>query len=442
MKNSLLKFLLVISLLAGTLSLTGCANDSSDSTATPASTTTTTSTPTTSPTASPSTADGTVTEGTVSASSVTKNEAGQNVATISDSNGGIYVLTENTQTQINQAAALTSGTWVYKIQGVIKFSGTFTGDITKIGKENLNIELTVTKTTNSINEEVKVVSTKTFKIEFTTTKFTAVIPKVVSGVMDLRIKGGNIANKDNIYDCTQTFNKGTATEQTFTTAHVKATVYTNGVYFEVTRPTDECYLPGWGATVNPIEADGTKSTRLFLNGDNENTKYGFWPLCIKDKKIKFSIYMEPSNVDQYRQFTYDETIEITPQGGIGEIDYSNFDAKQWFTYGWENGKPVIKFDSSELVVPNGANLETRISFYAGNGVWENNATIWVKVYAVAGAKYEINLPDDELEDLKKKVADKGKNQIYYEYMFQFKIPGLDNQYFTTKLFKTTAVDIK
>ena len=152
--------------------------------------------------------------------------------------------------------------------------------------------------------------------------------------------------------------------------------------------------------------------------------------------------MEPSNVDQYRQFTYDETIEITPQGGIGEIDYSNFDAKQWFTYGWENGKPVIKFDGSELVVPNGANLETRISFYAGNGVWENNATIWVKEYAVAGAKYEINLPDDELEDLKKKVADKGKNQIYYEYMFQFKIPGLDNQYFTTKLFKTTAVDIK
>ena len=86
--------------------------------------------------------------------------------------------------------------------------------------------------------------------------------------------------------------------------------------------------------------------------------------------------------------------------------------------------------------------EALIERHAGNGVWENNATIWVKEYAVAGAKYEINLPDDELEDLKKKVADKGKNQIYYEYMFQFKIPGLDNQYFTTKLFKTTAVDIK
>ena len=429
LKKYLTLFCELVFIISGIVCISSCANDSSDSSSN------------TSVITEP--AEGTLTEGSISANVLSKNTAGQNVATLTDSNGGTYVFTESSQTQSARAAVSISGTWIYKQNGVVKYSGSFTGDISKIGKEAVNIELTVTKTTNSINEGVKVLNTKTFKMELTTSKFSAVLPTVISGVMDLRIKGGNVANVNNVYDCNKTIEWGTPTGETFTKGYVTATVYTNGIYFVVNRPSEDCYLAGWGGTVNPVEADGKKSTRLYLTSSGDDTKRsGFWPLCIKGKKIKLSVYVEPVNVDQYRELTHDEIFEITPAGGIGEIDYSNYDAKKWFTYGWENGKPVIKFDSSELVLPNGANLKTRIAFYAGTGVWENNATIWIDAYQADGAVYEINLSDDYVNTLKSAVEKKGKSQIYYEYYFQFSIPGLTDQEFTTKIFPSAAVDIK
>ncbi len=413
--------------ITGSLMMTSCANGSSDD-----GNTSTVSVP----------KEGTLTKGQISENVVTTNASNQVVATLEDENGGTYEFTENAVTQNARAAITGSGTWVYKVNGIVKYSGTYVGDISKIGSESLSLELVVTETTNSIDEPVKVVAQKTFTIEFTEAEFSASIPLVVSGVMDLRIKGGNVANVDNVYDCSQAIEWGDATGEVFTKGYVTAKVYTNGIYFEVSRPSEECYLAGWGGTINPVEADGKKSTRLYLiNSGDETKRSGFWPLCIKGKKIKLSVYVEPANVDQYRELTHEEIFEITPAGGIGEIDYSNYDSKNWFTYGWENGKPVIKFDSSDLVLPNGANIKTRIGFYAGTGVWENNATIWINAWEVDGAVYEVELTDSFVEELKTEVADKGKSQIYYEYYFEFSIPGLTAQEFTTKLFPTTAIDI-
>lgn len=409
--------------ITGSLLVTSCANGSSDD-----GNTSTVSVP----------KEGTLTKGQISENVVTTNASNQVVATLEDENGGIYEFTENAVTQNARAAITGSGTWVYKVNGIVKYSGTYVGDISKIGSESLSVELVVTKTTNSIDEPVKVVAQKTFTIEFTEAEFSASIPLVVSGVMDLRIKGGNVANVENVYDCSQAIEWGDATGEVFTKGYVTAKVYTNGILIIFTKPSDEFYSAqsSWNYNI-----DDGKGTRLWW-WSSEDSAEVFWPLCTKGKKIKLATYIAPSDEGNYYDKFYKAEFEIIPAGGIGEIDYSNYDAKKWFTYGWVSGKPVIKFDSSDLILPNGADVESVITFYAGNGIWENGETIWINELHIENGGYEIIVDDDYAAKLIEEIERNGKSQIYYDYRFDFKIPGSKNEAsFRTKLFPTTAIDI-
>ena len=433
------------------------------------------------------------TKGKVSAEAVTvkKDETtGLEVrtATLEDSTGGVYEFTEETEASSARAVATEiSGTWVYKVELVIKFSGTYTGDISKIGTEATKLELKLEKTTNSIDEAVKVVEEKTFELTLTETSFAATVPEVVSGVLDLRIKGGNVATgEDKCYDPSKTFDWGEKTGDVVKTEHVTATVYENGIYFEVTRPEDECYKTeglnhvavyriedniiltemtfnktfeyeevssdeafdyyqdedgNWarklksGYTVrNDYDSDGHLTVVFYKVTEKDPLhRTGFWPLCIKDKPIKFEVQIEPNNPQNWRQFCHFEKLTVTPKGGIGEIDYANLYAKKWLTAELKDGKQIIKFDKEDLELPNVQNISTSASFFAGdldekgNLDWNTNgATLWVYVYRVDGATFDLSLDDVESKKLIDAVKNSGKKQFAFHFQYEFDLPGCGN----------------
>ena len=389
--------------------------------------------------------DGTKSEGTVSKDAVGTNSSGQTIATITDSNGGVYEFTETgTLTQGIQSSASKTGIWVYKVKTVIKWSGSYTGDISKIGTEALSIEMVIEKTTNSIDEEVKVVTKKTFKMELTTTTFSTTVPKVVSGVLDLRIKGGTVANTNNVYDPTKTFEWGSVSGDTVKTKHVTATPYTNGIYIEIICPEDECYGGKLGyVAVREVSDENDIITRVEPKVMIGNKKVCFWPCCSAGQVLKFSVQIEPNDSHKYREYTYYETLTITATGGIGKIDYTNLKAKQWLTYGWENGRPVVRFDSSDLVMPNASNIRTSFQIFAGNGDWNtNNATIWCAGFNRSGAIYDFVLTDSEVQTLISAVKEKGKKQFIYQYDFEFDIPNTGTSVnWTTHMFYSGIIDL-
>lgn len=388
---------------------------------------------------------GTKSEGSVSKDAVSTNGLGQTVATISDSNGGVYEFTADGSgaTQSARTAITTSGSWVYKVNLVIKWSGTYSGDISKIGTESFELNMVIEKTTNSIDEAVKVVEKKTFSIKFTETAFSTTIPQVVSGVLDLRIKGGTVANTDNVYDPSKSFEKGVVSGTPVRTAHVVATPYTNGIDFEITCPSDAVYGGQFGyVAVHEQDASDTKLTRMEFNSNTSKVR-GFWPFCTKGQKMKFVIQMEPPESHLHRDKIIWETVELTANGGIGKIDYTNLNAKKWLTYGWDiaNDRPTIEFDPTELELPNVTNLRTVVNFFAGTDEWGNNTTIWASGVSRNGANYKIILSHSEVSELKTKVRLKGKNQFIYEYSFYYEIPECSGVTFSTYKFWTKPINL-
>ena len=155
-----LKFTSLVALLL-TLAFASCNlffdDDDDDDTST--ATTTTLTTPSVS------------TTGSVSSSAVTTNSSGSKVATLTDSYGGVYTFTET---------ASGSGTWTYQQNNVVKlkYSGTYTGDISEIGSSEEKLNLTINKVTDSSGTLVDVKEEKSFDFVLTETSFSAEIPAV------------------------------------------------------------------------------------------------------------------------------------------------------------------------------------------------------------------------------------------------------------------------
>ena len=111
------------------------------------------------------------TTGTISSTAVTTNSSGSKVATLTDSNGGVYTFTET---------ASGSGTWTYQQNNVVKYSGTYTGDISAIGSTAATLRLTITKVADSSGTLVSVKEEKSFDFVLSATSFSAEIPAVES----------------------------------------------------------------------------------------------------------------------------------------------------------------------------------------------------------------------------------------------------------------------
>ena len=371
--------------------------------------------------------------------------------TLTDSTGGAYTLTENTSASPFMAgrssAVVYTKNWNYNKNGVTEKQGYYTGDIGKIGEEDTKIVMTVTKTVNSINEPVKVVEEKSFDLNCTKTSFTAELPLVPSGVLDLRIKGGIAAysTPDSVYSGNAVSMGNPVTgKDPVKTAHATATVYENGIYFEITKPTDACYKNGLGYVgiwkMEEIDSKTVQTTRVeaqYIDGGTRSKKCAFWALCTPNTKMTFKVQIEPIDVNNNRQYMYYETLTITSEGGIGDIDYSNLNAKKWLTCEYPTGS-FAKFDASSFKAPENLSwIRTDIGVFAGNGDWvTNNATIYAGCFYRDGVNFNVNLTDDEKTSLTKMVKQNGKNTFFYQYQFTFYIPVSNGSTTTYYIYQT------
>lgn len=103
----------------------------------------------------------------------------EGTATLSAQNG-TYIFNSTPASSANMRAASTSdGTWEFKNKlGITKYSGEHTGDIEKLGTEDVNFELDVKKAMDLLGEETDVIEEKSFDFEASTDSFQADIPEV------------------------------------------------------------------------------------------------------------------------------------------------------------------------------------------------------------------------------------------------------------------------
>ena len=196
-----------------------------------------------------------------------------------------------------------------------------------------------------------------------------------SKVLDLRIKKNGV-----VYNSSRSIENADEVTQT---AHVKATAVSGGIQFEIDIPEYTTYLEI--TRLEDIEGmEDFWTTRCEPEPQNiynyAGQKYTFvYPLCEPGEKYKFNIGMETTE-NSITKALPAEIIIITATDGIGDIDYSNLTSRH-IDLSYDGTKPTVKV--SNVIPPEGDNVETRINYHAKNSSTEtdwNNDAIWFGNY--------------------------------------------------------------
>lgn len=188
-------------------------------------------------------------------------------------------------------------------------------------------------------------------------------------VLDLRIKKNGV-----VYNPSRSIENAAEITQT---THVKATAVSGGIQFEIELPSDATYLEI--RRLEDIEGmEDFWTTRCELQDAwyYAGKTYTFvYPLCEPGEKYKFNIGIQVNAKDLDA-----EIIIITATDGIGDINYSNLKSRH-IDLSYDGTKPTVKV--SNVIPPEGDNVETRIGYYAQNSSTESdwvNDTIWFGNY--------------------------------------------------------------
>lgn len=92
-----------------------------------------------------------------------------------DDNGGKYVFTQKLSVVNQKTAANVGGTWKYYLNGVLKYSGTFEGDITSDSLSTMTLKVEKVADESGVMKEAKAT---TFEFSISDNKFEATIPSV------------------------------------------------------------------------------------------------------------------------------------------------------------------------------------------------------------------------------------------------------------------------
>lgn len=194
-----------------------------------------------------------------------------------------------------------------------------------------------------------------------------------SKVLDLRIKKNGV-----VYNSSRSIENADEVTQT---AHVKATAVSGGIQFEITLPEYASYLE-----IRRLEDIEDMEDFWTTRCEPQNIwhyagqTYTFvYPLCEPGEKYKFNIGIETTE-NSITKALPAEIIIITATDGIGDIDYSNLTSRH-IDLSYDGTKPTVKV--SNVIPPEGENVETRISYYAKNSSTEtdwNNDAIWFGNY--------------------------------------------------------------
>lgn len=190
-----------------------------------------------------------------------------------------------------------------------------------------------------------------------------------SRVLDLRIKKNGV-----VYNPSRSIENAAEITQT---AHVKATAVSGGIQFEIDIPKYTTYLEITRLEdIEGMEDFWTTRCELQDAWQYKGQTYTFvYPLCEPGEKYKFNIGIQVNAKDLDA-----EIIIITATDGIGDINYSNLKSRH-IDLSYDGTKPTIKV--SNVIPPEGDNVETRINYHAKNSStetdWVNDA-IWFGNY--------------------------------------------------------------
>ena len=188
-------------------------------------------------------------------------------------------------------------------------------------------------------------------------------------VLDLRIKKNGV-----VYNPSRSIENAAEITQT---THVKATAVSGGIQFEIALPSDATYLEIRRLEdIEGMEDFWTTRCELQDAWKYKGQTYKFvYPLCEPGEKYKFNIGIQVNAKDLDA-----EIIIITATDGIGDINYSNLKSRH-IDLSYDGTKPTVKV--SNVIPPEGDNVETRIAYYAKNSSTEtdwNNDVIWFGNY--------------------------------------------------------------
>lgn len=205
-------------------------------------------------------------------------------------------------------------------------------------------------------------------------------------VLDLRIKKNGV-----VHNSSRSIENAAEITQT---THVKATAVSGGIQFEIELPSDATYLEIRRLEdIEGMEDFWTTRCELTNAWYYAGQTYTFvYPLCEPGEKYKFNIGIQVNAKDLDA-----EIIIITATDGIGDINYSNLKSRH-IDLSYDGTKPTVKV--SNVIPPEGDNVETRIGYYAQNSSTESdwvNDTIWFGNYF--GKKSE-TISSSELHDAK------------------------------------------
>lgn len=222
-----------------------------------------------------------------------------------------------------------------------------------------------------------------------------------SRVLDLRIKKNGV-----VYNPSRSIENEAEITQT---TNVKATAVSGGIQFEINLPPDATYLEIRRLEdIEGMEDFWTTRCELQDAWQYKGQTYTFvYPLCEPGEKYKFNIGMQVTENNISKDLDA-EIIIITATDGIGDINYSNLTSRH-IDLSYDGTKPTVKV--SNVIPPEGDNVETRISYYAKNSSTEtdwNNDAIWFGNYF--GKKSE-TISSSELHDAKDYTYP--DNPIYY-----------------------------
>lgn len=243
---------------------------------------------------------------------------------------------------------------------------------------------------------------------------------VMNDNLDLRIKKAGV-----VYDISKAAADNIVTE----TAHAKVEQNEKGLKFTLKKPEG-----GWQFTAIYDATTDCHTGAIVFEGYTglaytEETVEVIYPLCEPGKLMKFEVQLAQANGDPM----IIEMVSIIPENGIGVIDYSNVNYKQWLTLSFDGDTPVSTLKN--IIPPQFSGTKLVIEYFynhpdsQGNIDWANIVWIDNNTYesiSCEDSEYTIKHPYridfyDSIESIKSRTR-QTHNYVFSNLFYTFEVP--------------------
>jgi len=252
-------------------------------------------------------------------------------------------------------------------------------------------------------------------------------------VLDLRIKkNGNPVPLQSVTEVGEPKADGSVQS-----THVKIEAAAGGILFTITKPSDSTYGDGFGyVAIYRIEND-VQTTCCVLPWGASSYEPFIYPFCESGETYRFKVQIESTHSnDNGRVDQYHEYLTIKATDGIGDIDYSNINSRDWLSASQSGDDALVSL--SDCIPPDANSVKTTIQYFVGDGDFDKASTKYLSTYNATKIEFDRREPG-----LIETVKSKGASQFFAEYFFSFKLDAYPQfADIKTKTLRSNIVTIK